>query len=184
MTGWYPRVLLECCNILLPSYTKPLMWWYSYEWPQRITWKPFLQKGAPRNLSEIKFMANPRSLLDVMEWLVGIQECLECHNILLPSYTKPLMWWYSYEWPQPITWQPFFTRRCAQESVCGIKFLANPRSLLDIIEWLVGIQECLECCNILLPSYTKPLMWWWSYEWPQPTTWKPYFTRSCDQESV
>ena len=63
----------------------------------------FLQECAPRNPSEIKFLANLRSLLDVIEWLVGIQECLECHNILLTSYTKPLMWWYSYEWPQPIT---------------------------------------------------------------------------------
>ena len=27
----------------------------------------FLQEGAPRNLSEIKFLANPRSLLEVIE---------------------------------------------------------------------------------------------------------------------
>ena len=144
----------------------------------------FLQEGAPRNLPEIKFLANPRSLLDVIEWLVGIQECLECHNILLPSYTKPLMWWWSYEWTKPITWQPFLTRRCAQESVSEIKFWANPRSLLDVIEWLVGIQECLECHIILLPSYTKPLMWWWGYEWPQLITWQPFFTRRCAQECV
>ena len=77
----------------------------------------FLQEGAPRNLSEIAILANPRSLLDVIEWLVGIKECLECCNILLPSYTKPLMWWWSYEWPQHLTWEPFFTRSCAQESV-------------------------------------------------------------------
>ena len=66
---------------------------------------------------------------------------------------------WSYEWHQLITWQPFFTRRCAQESVSVWDiFLANPRSLLDVIEWLVGIQECLECHLILLPSYSMPLM--------------------------
>ena len=133
----------------------------------------------------IKFLANPRSLLDIIHWLVCIQECLECCNILLPSYIKPLMWWWSYEWPLIITWQPFLTRRCAQENHSSeIKFLANPRSLLDVIEWLAGIQECLECCNILLPSYTKPLMWWWSHEWPQLITWQPFFTRRCAQISV
>ena len=68
-------------------------------------------------VSKKKFLAKPRSLLDVMHWLVGIQECLECCSILLPSCSKPLMWWWSYEWPQLITWQPFFTRRCAQISV-------------------------------------------------------------------
>ena len=83
-----------------------------------------------------------------------------------------------------LTWQPFFTRRCAQESVWDQIFGYNPRSLLDVIEWLVGIQECLECHNILLPSYTKPLMWWWSYEWPQLITWQPFFTRRCAQFSV
>ena len=148
----------------------------------------FLQEGAPRNPSEIKFLANPRSLLDVIEWLVGIQECLECHDILLPSYTKPLMWWYSYEWPQPIYSQPFFTRRCAQESVRD-QIFANPRSLLDVIEWLVGIQECLECHNILLPSWI-PSLWCGGTAmnglnpWPQPIYSQPFFTRRCAQESV
>ena len=129
------------------------------------------------------WLHNPRSLLDIIEWLVGIQECLECHNILLPSYTKPLMWWWGYEWPQLITWQPFL-QEGAPRNPSEIKFVANPRSLLDVIEWLVGIQECLECHNILLPSYTKPLMWWWGYEWPQLITCQPFFTRRCVQESL
>ena len=129
----------------------------------------FLQEVAPRNLSEIKFRANPKSLLDIIYWLVGIQECLECHNILLPSYTKPLMWWWSYEWPHLITWEPNRMPRKLSE----IKFLLNPRSMLDAIEWLVGIWECLECCNILLPTYNKPLMCCWTYEWPQLNIWQP-----------
>ena len=162
------------------------MWWWSCEWPQPITWQPFfITRCAQESVWEINFLANPRSLLDVIEWLVGIQGRIEYCNILLSSYTKPLKWWWSHERPQPITWQPFFTTRCAQESVWEINFLlANPRSLLDVIEWLVGIKECLECCNILLPSYTKPLMWWWSYEWPQLITWQPLFTRRCAQEYV
>ena len=57
----------------------------------------FLQESAHRNLSEINFLANSRSLLDVIEWLVGIQECLECHLILLPPCNKPLMWLWSYD---------------------------------------------------------------------------------------
>ena len=41
------------------------------------------------------------------------------------------------------------------------KFLAKPRAMpmLNVIYQLVGIWECLECCNIILPpSYNKPLM--------------------------
>ena len=144
----------------------------------------FTRSCAQESVWEMNFLANPRSLLYIIEWLVGIQECLECCNILLPSYTKPLMWWLSYEWLQLITWHSFFTRSCAKKSVWDELFLANPRSLLDVIEWLVGIQECLECCNILLPPYTKPLMWWYSYEWPQVITLLPIFTRRCAQESV
>ena len=137
----------------------------------------FLQEGAPRFLFEINFLAKPMSLLDVMHWLVGIQECLECCNIRLPSYIKPLMWWGSNEWPHLMTWQTYFTRRCAQRSSNFSLTLANPRSLLDIIHWLVCIQECLGCCNILLASYVKPLMWWGSNEWPHLMTWQPFFTR-------
>ena len=143
----------------------------------------FYQESALRNLSEMKFLANPRSLLDIIEWLVGIQECLECCNILLPSYDKPMMWWWSNESPQPITTQPFLSRKRTEKSYFQMKFLANPRSLLVIIEWLVGIQECLECCNILLTSCTKPLMWWWSNERPQLTTTLPFLSRKRTEES-
>ena len=144
----------------------------------------FYQKVYPGISVWDQILANPRSLLDVIYWLVGIQECLECCNILLPSYTKPLMWWWSYEWPQLIIWQPFFTIKRVPRNLSEIKFLANPRLLLDVIYWLVGIWECLECCNILLPSYTKPLMWWWSYDWPQHNTIQPLFTIRRAQESV
>ena len=139
----------------------------------------FYKKVCPGICLRFKFLANPRSLLDTIQWLVGTQECLECYNILLTSYTKPLMWWWSYEWPQLITWQPFY-----EKNICPSRWsnfcltLANPRSLLGVIYWLVGIVECLGCCNILLPSYTKPLMWWWSYEWPQLITWQPFYEKN------
>ena len=162
MTGWHPRVLgLECNNItILPSYAKPLMWWWSYEWPQLITWQPFFTRRCAQESVWDQFSGyhNPRSLLVVIEWLVGIQVCLECNNILFCHHMPR---WWSYEWPQLNTWQPFFTRRCVPRNLSSeINFQANPRSLLDVIEWLVGIQVCLECNNILWTSYAKPLMWW------------------------
>ena len=41
---------------------------YSYEYDlNTLLDSHFLQEGEPRNLSEIKFLANPRSLLDIIE---------------------------------------------------------------------------------------------------------------------
>ena len=50
------------------------------------------------------------------------------------------------------------------------KFLANPGSLPGMMHQLVRIWECLGCCDILSPSYTKPLMCWYTYERPQLNT--------------
>ena len=144
----------------------------------------FLQEAAPRNLSEMNFLANPRSLLDVIEWLVGIQECF--WSVIISFYHHIPSLWCGGEAMNGLNslLDSHFLQEGVPRNVSEIKILANPRSLLDVIEWLAGIQECLECCNILLPSYTKPLMWWWSYEWPQLITWHTFFTRSCAQESV
>ena len=145
----------------------------------------FYKKARLENLPEIKILANPWSLIDVIYWLVGIEECLECCNILLPSYMKPLMWWCGpMNGLNSLQYSHFLQEAAANKNLCEIKFQANPRLLIDVMYWLVCIQECLECCNILLPSYMKPLMWWWTYEWPQLITIQPFFTKGCEQESV
>ena len=48
-------------------------------------------------------------------------------------------------------------------SLCRTLFLLCEERMSTNIFWYKKIKMRLECCNILLPSYTKPLMWWWSY---------------------
>ena len=46
------------------------------------------------------------------------------------------MWWWTYEWPQLITIQPFL-QKAANKNLCEIKFQANPRLLLDVISHIL-----------------------------------------------
>ena len=69
-----------------------------------------------------------------------------------------------------------------QESGWGQNILPMIWVLRVKTTWMVGIWQCLEGCNILLLSYTKPLIWWWCYDWPPLMFWQLFMIRRCAQK--